>query len=241
TQWLIEILCLIHSRGDPKWVQSVPFWKRSPWIERRDAEQLDRDSEGPRCFTSHLPFHLFPKSFFTSKGKPLRKVDIEGVVTLVRRGTPGRLPCGSWCEHIHGWMSVSHRENVLLLSYEDLQKVSPIIASACLRPNIFAPPDIPGPQFLPSKFPVNAEPLRGHKEAFLEGSVCSTEISAGCVQHVWLGTFLHLFPPKVYRGKEFTGSCGDWENHFTVAQAVAFGKLHQEKMKGLPGGLSPWE
>ncbi|XP_015352542.2 sulfotransferase 2A1-like, partial [Marmota marmota marmota] len=69
TLWLIEILCLIHSRGDPKWVQSVPCWKRSPWIERRDAEQLDGDSEGLRCFTSHLPFHLFPKSFFTSKGK----------------------------------------------------------------------------------------------------------------------------------------------------------------------------
>nr|XP_040135801.1 uncharacterized protein LOC120888064 [Ictidomys tridecemlineatus] len=69
TLWLIEVLCLIHSRGDPKWVQSVPFWKRSPWIERGDAEQLDGDAEGPRCFASHLPFHLFPKSFFTSKGK----------------------------------------------------------------------------------------------------------------------------------------------------------------------------
>ncbi|XP_015352114.1 sulfotransferase 2A1-like [Marmota marmota marmota] len=190
TLWLIEILCLIHSRGDPKWVQSVPFWKRSPWIERRDAEQLDRDSEGPRFFTSHLPFHLFPKSFFTSKGKVIyiirnpRDVLVSGYFFWSRTNfvknpdsleqffeqfIQGNVPYGSWFEHICGWMSVRHRANVLLLSYEDLQKVSPVMASACPRPNILAPPDVPGPQFLPSTLPVKAEPLRGHKSEMSPG------------------------------------------------------------------------
>ncbi|XP_071460630.1 3-alpha-hydroxysteroid sulfotransferase-like [Marmota flaviventris] len=34
----------------------------------------------------------------------------------------GHVPYGSWFEHIRGWVSMRDRENVLLLSYEELQK-----------------------------------------------------------------------------------------------------------------------
>ncbi|XP_071461048.1 sulfotransferase 2A6-like [Marmota flaviventris] len=148
TQWLIEIVCLIHSRGDPKWVQSVPFWKRSPWIERRDAEQLDRDSEDPRFFTSHLPFHLFPKSFFTFKGK---------VIYIIR-----------------------NPRDALVSGYFFWSRTN---------------------------FVKNPDSLEQFFEQFIQGN----------------------------------GTCGDWKNHFTVAQADAFDKLYQEKMKGFPEGLFPWE
>ncbi|XP_012891620.1 PREDICTED: bile salt sulfotransferase-like [Dipodomys ordii] len=26
TNWMIEILCLIHSKGEPEWIRSVPIW-----------------------------------------------------------------------------------------------------------------------------------------------------------------------------------------------------------------------
>uniref|UniRef100_A0A8D2D453 Sulfotransferase n=1 Tax=Sciurus vulgaris TaxID=55149 RepID=A0A8D2D453_SCIVU len=71
THWLIEILCLIHSKGDTKWIQSVPIWERSPWIETDLGYKLLNENERPRLLTSHLPFHLFPKSLFTSKAKVL--------------------------------------------------------------------------------------------------------------------------------------------------------------------------
>ncbi|OBS73703.1 hypothetical protein A6R68_15758, partial [Neotoma lepida] len=69
TNWLIEIVCLIQTKGNPKWVQSVPNWDRSPWIESQEGYQTLIKKEGPRLITSHLPFHLFPKSFFSSKAK----------------------------------------------------------------------------------------------------------------------------------------------------------------------------
>ncbi|XP_015423438.1 PREDICTED: bile salt sulfotransferase [Myotis davidii] len=69
TNWLLEILCLIYSKGDPTWVQSVPIWERSPWVENTHGYQILKDKEGPRLITSHVPIHLFPKSIFKSKTK----------------------------------------------------------------------------------------------------------------------------------------------------------------------------
>ncbi|XP_046311702.2 sulfotransferase 2A1 [Marmota monax] len=239
TLWLIEILCLIHSRGDPKWVQSVPFWKRSPWIEIKYAEQLERDSEDPRFFTSHLPFHLFPKSFFTSKGKVIyiirnpRDALVSGYFFWSRTNfvkspdsleqffeqfIQGNVPYGSWFEHIRGWMSVRHRENVLLLSYEELQKnPRSTIERIC--------------QFLGKK--LSPEEL----DSVLKNS------SFQVMKQNKMSNFAVLPEELMNTGFLVTrkGTCGDWKNHFTVAQAEAFDKLYQEKMKGFPGGLFPWE
>ncbi|KAM7340274.1 hypothetical protein ACRRTK_000889 [Alexandromys fortis] len=72
TNWLIEIVCLIQTKGNPQWIQSVPIWERSPWVEYKDGYQTLTNQEGPRLISSHLPFHLFPKSFFSSKAKDTR-------------------------------------------------------------------------------------------------------------------------------------------------------------------------
>ncbi|XP_036023370.1 bile salt sulfotransferase 1-like isoform X2 [Onychomys torridus] len=69
TNWLIEMVSLIQTKGNPKWVQSVPIWERSPWLESQVGYQILMNKEGPRLISSHLPFHFFPKSFFSSKAK----------------------------------------------------------------------------------------------------------------------------------------------------------------------------
>ncbi|KAM7340276.1 hypothetical protein ACRRTK_000891 [Alexandromys fortis] len=69
TNWMIEIVCLIQTKGNPQWIQSVPTWERSPWLETTMGYTILTNQEGPRLITSHLPFHLFPKSFFSSKAK----------------------------------------------------------------------------------------------------------------------------------------------------------------------------
>ncbi|XP_004867091.1 3-alpha-hydroxysteroid sulfotransferase isoform X1 [Heterocephalus glaber] len=143
THWLIEIICLIHSKGDPKWIQSVPTWQRSPWIETTHGYELLKDKEGPHIFTSHLPIQLFPKSFFNSKAKViygirnprdvlvsayffLRKMNItkkpETLQEHMEWFLQGSVIYGSWFEHVRGWLSMRDRENVLVVSYEDLTK-----------------------------------------------------------------------------------------------------------------------
>ncbi|XP_052026528.1 probable alcohol sulfotransferase isoform X2 [Apodemus sylvaticus] len=69
TNWLVEIVCLIQTKGDPKWIQSVPIWDCSPWLEADYGYPLIINKEVPRLFSSHLPIHLFSKSLFSSKAK----------------------------------------------------------------------------------------------------------------------------------------------------------------------------
>ncbi|XP_071065082.1 sulfotransferase 2A1-like [Dasypus novemcinctus] len=74
TNWLLEIISLIHSRGDPSWVQSVVTWDRSPWLENVDGYKEIRKrrlEKGPSFYISHLPIQFFPRSFFSSKAKAI--------------------------------------------------------------------------------------------------------------------------------------------------------------------------
>ncbi|XP_005361139.2 bile salt sulfotransferase 1-like [Microtus ochrogaster] len=143
TNWLIEIVCLIQTKGNPKWIQSVPIWERSPWVESEYGYQTLINKEGPRLFSSHLPFHLFPKSFFSSKAKMIyvirnpRDVLVSGYFFLQKTNLiknpeslinyfewflKGNVIFGSWFEHTRAWLSMRERDNFLLLSYEDLKQ-----------------------------------------------------------------------------------------------------------------------
>ncbi|KAH0502946.1 Bile salt sulfotransferase 1 [Microtus ochrogaster] len=143
TNWLIEIVCLIQTKGNPQWIQSVPIWERSPWVESEYGYQTLINKEGPRLFSSHLPFHLFPKSFFSSKAKMIyvirnpRDVLVSGYFFLQKTNLiknpeslinyfewflKGNVIFGSWFEHTRAWLSMRERDNFLLLSYEDLKQ-----------------------------------------------------------------------------------------------------------------------
>ncbi|XP_028639297.1 bile salt sulfotransferase 1-like, partial [Grammomys surdaster] len=71
TNWLAETVCLIQTKGDPKWVQTVPIWERTPWLESDLGYPKLITKEGPRLMNSHLPIHLCPKSLFSSKAKAI--------------------------------------------------------------------------------------------------------------------------------------------------------------------------
>ncbi|XP_076427843.1 sulfotransferase 2A1-like isoform X3 [Peromyscus maniculatus bairdii] len=143
TNWLIETVCLIQTKGNPKWIQSVPIWERSPWIETQNGYPLLINKEGPRLMSSHLPIHLFPKSFFSSKAKAIyvirnpRDVLVSGyffwyksnlikkpesLTTYFEWFLKGNVVYGSWFEHTRDWLSMRERDNFLVLSYEDMKK-----------------------------------------------------------------------------------------------------------------------
>ncbi|XP_003803750.1 bile salt sulfotransferase-like [Otolemur garnettii] len=239
TNWLIEILCLIRSKGDTKWVQSVPTWERSPWIETKPGFASANKKEGPRLLSSHLPIHLFPKSFFSSKAKVIYVIrnpkDVivssyffwnsinwiekpKSVEQYLEWFLEGKVPYGSWFDHVRAWMSMRERENFLMLSYEELKHdTERTVEKIC--------------QFLGKK--VEPEELslvlkNSSFEVMRENKMSNFSLLDEC--------YLVHKNPLMRKG-----ITGDWKNYFTVAQAEAFDELFQEKMADLPRELFPWE
>ncbi|XP_075847330.1 sulfotransferase 2A1-like [Microtus pennsylvanicus] len=239
TNWLIEIVCLIHTKGNPKWIQSVPIWERSPWVETKIGYPILTNQEGPRLISSHLPFHLFPKSFFSSKAKMIyvirnpRDVLVSGYfffhkTNLVKNPgslleyfewfLKGNVLFGSWFEHTRAWLSMRKRDNFLLLSYEDLkQDTRGTIEKIC--------------DFLGKKLE------KDELDLVLKYS------SFQFMKENKMSNFSTISEDLINNGLKLMrkGTTGDWKNHFTVAQAEAFDKVFQEKMIGFPPELFPWQ
>lgn len=239
TNWLIEIVCLIQTKGDLKWIQSVPIWERSPWIETIHGYEILNKKEDARLMTSHLPIQLFPKSLFKSKAKVIyiirnpRDVLVSGyffwgktnliknpesLENYVEWFLKGNVPYGSWFEHTRGWMSMRNNDNVFILSYEELKKdTRGMIEKIC--------------EFLGKK--LEPEEL----DLVLKYS------SFQAMKENDMSNFTIIPEDVIYNGLRLMriGKSGDWKNHFTVAQAEAFDKMFQEKMKGFPPELFPWE
>ncbi|XP_053460723.1 sulfotransferase 2A1-like [Nycticebus coucang] len=239
TNWLMEILCLIQSKGDTKWIQTVPIWERSPWIDSEPGFASANKKEGPRLLTSHLPIQLFPKSFFSSKAKLIyvirnpKDVIVSGYffwnsVNLTKKPNSvkqflewfleGNVPYGSWFDHVRGWVSMRERENFLMLSYEELKwDTERTVEKIC--------------QFLGKK--VEQEEL----SLIVKNSSFQAMRENKMSNYSLMGDAFSVHKNPFMR----KGVTGDWKNYFTVAQAEAFDKLFQEKMAGLPQELFPWE
>ncbi|CAK6437270.1 unnamed protein product [Pipistrellus nathusii] len=240
TNWLIEILCLIYSKGDPTWVQSVPIWERSPWVENTRGYQILKDKEGPRLITSHVPIHLFPKSIFKSKTKVIylirnpRDILVSGyffwiISRFVKRPESleqyfkwfiqGHVAFGSWFDHTRGWMSMRGQENVLIVSYEELKQDT---RSAVLKICHFLGKTLE---------PEELSSLLTHSsfQVMKENKMSNYTLLRGWLIEDQNGSLMRK------------GISGDWKNHFTVAQAEAFDRIFREKMADLPPELFPWE
>uniref|UniRef100_A0A8C8W6Y9 Sulfotransferase n=1 Tax=Peromyscus maniculatus bairdii TaxID=230844 RepID=A0A8C8W6Y9_PERMB len=235
--WLIEIVCLIQNKGNPKWIQSVLIWERSSWIETKKGLPILINTEGPRLMSSHLPLHLFPKSFFRSKAKVIYVIrnprDVlvsayfflhntkiidnpESLGTYIEWFLKGNVPYGSWFEHTRNWLSMRENDNFLLLSYEDMKKDS-INIKIC---------DFLGKKLEPDELDLVLK--YSSFQAMKENKMSNFSLVSEDVVNNGL----------VLMRKGITG---DWKNHFTVAQAEAFDKVFQERMAGFPPGLFPWK
>ncbi|XP_033014016.1 sulfotransferase 2B1-like isoform X1 [Lacerta agilis] len=239
THWMQEILGLIWCDGDPSWVQSLPVWERIPWIETVSGLQCALKSPPPRLLASHLPFHIFPKSFLHSKAKVIYTVrnpkDVmissyhfsKGLKIVADPGTleeymeeflSGSVSYGSWFEHVKNWMEMKDRSNFFIITYEELQQD--------LRESVRRICHFIGKELNSQQIDSVVENASFHKMKDNNMSNC-TQFSDTYYDHT--------------KGKLMRkGISGDWKNHLTVAQNEHFDRVYREKMQGLRMTF-PWD
>ncbi|XP_033014021.1 sulfotransferase 2B1-like isoform X3 [Lacerta agilis] len=239
THWMQEILCLIWCDGDPSWVQSLPVWERSPWLESIPGLQCALQSPPPRLLASHLPFHIFPKSFLHSKAKVIYTVrnpkDVmisyyhfsKGLKIVKDPGTleeymeeflSGSVLFGSWFDHVKGWMEMKDRANIFFITYEELQQdLRGSVQRIC--------------RFLGNE--LNSQQIESVVENASFQKMKDNKMSN-----------FSLIPESIFDHTKAKfmrkGISEDWKNHLTVAQSEYFDRVYWENMRGV-NMTFPWE
>ncbi|KAM9034306.1 sulfotransferase 2A1-like [Sarcophilus harrisii] len=240
THWMVHILSLIYSKGDPTWVKSVPYWERCPWIEIKTNMENVKNKANSHLFTSHLPAHLFPKSYFTSKAKILYVArnprDVLVSLYHFKNYIPsyplcpsfehffedflqGNVLYGSWFDHIKGWLPMRNSEKFLFLTYEEIhqnlkvsvEKICQFMGKELIEEEINSVMKNASFQVMKKYILENKEPM----------------------------PIKNMESAKIMMMRK--GICGDWKNHFTVTQKETFNEQYQEKMKGMEQDLFPWD
>ncbi|XP_065427013.1 sulfotransferase 2B1 isoform X2 [Chrysemys picta bellii] len=219
TVWMLEILSLIHSNGDPSQCRTVPNWNRGPWYETVMGLQTARSNRPPRLISSHLPIQLFAKSFFRSKAKIFRPYKEPGQLDqFLEQFLEGDVPFGSWFDHVKGWMGLRGHENFFWITYEELQQdLRGSVERIC--------------QFLGK--PLDARALDGVVEnasfqAMKQNKMCNFSLAPRFLLDQTQSSFLRK------------GITGDWKNQLTTAQSENFDRIYREQMQGLDLSF-PWD
>uniref|UniRef100_A0A452GRA2 Sulfotransferase n=1 Tax=Gopherus agassizii TaxID=38772 RepID=A0A452GRA2_9SAUR len=239
TNWMREILSLIHSDGDPGWVRSVLNWDRAPWVESRPGLEAALKYPPPRLLCSHLPVQLFPKSLQRSKAKIIYTlrcpkdvlVSLYHFSKLVRYfRDPGSLDSfledflsgnvmyGSWFDHVTGWMGLKGNENFFSITYEELQQD---LQGSVRRICHFLGKELSEEQVAAVVENASFQSMKGNKMSNF------SQLSDEYMDHQ-KGELLRK------------GICGDWRNHLSEAQSQRFDTIFRERMQGL-GMTFPWD
>uniref|UniRef100_A0A670Z5P1 Sulfotransferase n=1 Tax=Pseudonaja textilis TaxID=8673 RepID=A0A670Z5P1_PSETE len=232
TVWMLEILSLIRNNGDPTWCQTIPNWDRGPWFETVIGYRTALTNKSPRIISSHLPVHLFAKSFFDSKAKIIYTVrnPKDVLVSLYHFASmfhpykdPGTLdqflecflkgdvPFGSWFDHVKGWMNWKDKENFFFITYEELQED---LRGSVVRIS----------QFLGKVLDdaaIDSVVANASFESMKSNKMSNFSLTPKFIMNQKKSAFLRK------------GISGDWKNHLTKAQSECFDQVYNERLQDL--------
>ncbi|KAE8593504.1 hypothetical protein XENTR_v10019166 [Xenopus tropicalis] len=230
TTWMQEILTLIYSNGDPAPVKTEYSWDRVPWLEQYTGRSKLENRPSPRLITTHLPFHLFPQSFFKTKAKVIYTIrnpkdvcvslyffsliaqfleyreDFQEFVSLFLSKD---MFYDGWFDHVKGWLPFNDNPNFLLLTYEDMAKD--------LKSNV-----IKICQFLGKELDdaaINSVVENSSFKAMKDNEMSNYSAVPDYIFSKAKGSFHRK------------GITGDWKNYFTPEREEEFNKIYQDLMK----------
>ncbi|XP_041424246.1 sulfotransferase family 2B member 1 L homeolog isoform X1 [Xenopus laevis] len=224
-----EILTLIYSNGDPTSVKTEYSWDRVPWIEQYTGRSKLENRPSPRLITTHLPFNLFPQSFFKTNAKIIYTIrnpkdvcvsmyffsliaqfleyreDFQEFVSLFLSKD---MSYAGWFDHVKGWLSFKDNPNFLLLTYEDMAKD--------LKSNV-----IKICQFLGKELDdaaINSVVENSSFKAMKDNEMSNYSAVPDYIFSKAKGAFHRK------------GISGDWKNYFTPEREREFDKIYQDLM-----------
>ncbi|XP_067420002.1 sulfotransferase 1C4-like isoform X2 [Emydura macquarii macquarii] len=149
TTWIQEITDMIQQDGDAQKCSRAPIYQRIPFLELCPPRPLATGFEEaeamppPRTLKTHLPIKLVPPSFWEQDCKVIyvARNPKDTAVSYyhfqrMNRGLPdpgnwdlyletflaGKVPWGSWFDHVNAWWDARDTHRILYLFYEDIKK-----------------------------------------------------------------------------------------------------------------------
>ncbi|KAJ3598526.1 hypothetical protein NHX12_002037 [Muraenolepis orangiensis] len=231
TTWMQEIVPLMVNGGDLTPVQTIPNWNRVPWLEEMVLADVIGTLKSPRMLVTHLPYHLMPSSFFSSRAKVIyvarnpKDVLVSSyhfhkmAIFLDDPGTfqefndiflKGRVMFGKWTDHVKSWRHTDLGDRVLYATYDEMvQNLRGTLQefSTFLGTNL------------------SEETLQG-----IADHCCFKNMSANSMSN-------YSLVPKGYMDSSVSpflrkGTAGDWKNHFTPEEDLQFSACINEEMEG---------
>ncbi|KAM9461976.1 sulfotransferase 1C1-like [Clarias gariepinus] len=149
TTWIQEIVDLLLHNGDAEICKRAPTPVRSPFLEVHfpppvpSGLDIIKTMQPPRLIKTHLPIHLVPEGFWENKCKViyvarnakdnlisyyhfdqmnLLQPEPGSLEEYLQKFMKGKLPWGSWYDHVKGYWKEREKRNILYIFFEDMKE-----------------------------------------------------------------------------------------------------------------------